>query len=122
MNYSKDDKIGTRDIVPAGFIEIIQTDEKEYKSISKNIISIEDKEKIEPILVEIQGLDEAGIKKRNRELRRSGENTHDMGGGIGFYEIAKLCSSIEFEFTAINEDKYYFIMKSVIKPKAKEKD
>jgi hypothetical protein len=122
MNYSKDNKIGTRDIVPAGFIEIIQTDEKEYKAISKNIVSIDDKLKIEPKLIEIQGLDEAGIKKRYRELRKSGENTHQKGGGIGFYEIAKLCSSIEYEFVAINEDKYYFTMKSFVKSKTREKN
>ena len=117
MNYSKDEKVGTRDIIPAGFIEIIQTNKKAYKSISKNIISINDKEKIEPILTEIQSLDESAIKKKYRELRRSGENTHKKGGGIGFYEIAKLCSSIDFEFTAINEDKYYFIMKLMVKGK-----
>ena len=121
MNYSKDNKVATRDIVPAGFIEIIQTNEKEYKAVAKNIVSIDDKEKIEPILIEIQGLDEAGIKKRYRELRKSGENTHDKGGGIGFYEIAKLCSSIEYEFISINEDKYYFIMRSFMKPKVREK-
>jgi len=117
MNYSKDNQIGTRDIVPAGFIKIIQSDEKEYKVISKNIISIDDRKKIELILLEIQSLDESAIKKRYRELRKSGENTHKKGGGIGFYEIAKLCSSIEYEFTSINEDKYYFIVKSIMKSK-----
>ncbi len=119
MNYSKDDKVGTREIVPAGFIHILQTDENSYESISKNIISLEDKEKIEPKLLEILSLDTVGLKKRYRELRKSGQNTHEKGGGIGFYEIAKLCTSIEYNFTAINEDKYTFTMKSIVKTKEK---
>ena len=67
--------------------------------------------------MEIKELDTQGIRKRYRELRKSGQNTHEKGGGIGFFEIAKLCSGIEYEFTAINEDKYYFIMRSFMKPK-----
>ena len=73
----------------------------------------------------IQTLDKAEIKKRYKELRRSGENTHAKGGGIGMYEIAKASSSIDFDFTSvynykkINKDKFYFTMKSMIKTKIK---
>ena len=119
MNYSKDNTIGSREIVPSGFIHILQTDQNSYEAISKNIVSIDDKEKIEPKLIEIQSLDASGIKKRYRELRKSGQNTHDKGGGIGFYEIAKLCTHIEYNFTAINEDKYYFEFKGFVEGKNK---
>ena len=84
-----------------------------------SMIEIEDKEKIEPKLIEIQGLDKAGIKKRYRELRRSGENTHGKGGGIGMYEIAKVSDEIIYQFEAINEVKYYFTMGSIVKKKEK---
>ena len=121
MNYSKDTIVGSREIMPAGYLHILQTDESSYKAVSKNIISIEDKEKIEPKLLEIQSLDPAGIKKRYRELRKSGQNTHEKGGGIGFYEIAKLCTKMEYNFTAINEDKFYFEL-TCIAQGSKKKD
>jgi len=66
---------------------------------------------------EIQGLDRAGIKKRYRELRKSGQNTHEKGGGIGMYEIAKASDSIDYSFEPINEDKYYFTMRSIVQIK-----
>jgi len=119
MNYSKNEDIGSRQIVPAGTIEVQYINKEYYDIMATNIVSIEDKEKIEPKLIEIQGLDKAGIKKRYRELRKSGQNTHEKGGGIGMYEIAKVSDSIEYNFEAINEDKYIFTMKSFVKPKAK---
>ncbi len=123
MNYSK----GIReedgnDIIPAGQIEVQYINDESYEIIATNIVSIEDKEKIEPKLIEIQGLDKSGIKKRYRELRKSGENTHGKGGGIGMYEIAKVSTSIEYGFNKINDDKYYFTMKSFVKSKVKEKE
>ena len=36
------------------------------------------------------------------------------------YEIAKVSDGIEYEFRAINEDKYYFTMKSVVKQQEKK--
>ena len=81
---------------------------------SRNIISREDKDKIEPKLIEIDSLDLDGIKKRYKELRRSGKNTHGKGGGIGFYEIAKRCDKIEYDFKEINENKFYFHIKTKI--------
>ena len=70
--------------------------------------------KIEPKPLEIQSLDKNGIRKRYRELRKSGANTHEKGGGIGFYEIAKRCNKIEYSFTQINENRFEFIFVSFI--------
>ena len=123
MNYSKNEEIGSRQIVPAGTIEVqhfVNEDSQYYKVIATNVVSIADKNKIEPKLIEIQGLDKAGIKKRYRELRRSGQNTHEKGGGIGIYEIAKVSDNIEYKFTAINDDKYNFEIVSVVNKKKKE--
>jgi len=122
MKYSKSHDLVCRDIRPAGLIEVEKTDDDIYYVRSKNILSIEDKEKIEPKLIEIQGLDQDGVKKRYRELRKSGENTHEKGGGIGFYEIAKLAYSIEYKFKAINEEKFSFEFKAVVKPRKKRID
>jgi len=114
MNYSKaikeeDSKI----IVPMGYIEVVGNDGK-YNIIAKNIVSIEDKKTIEPRLKEIQSLDKSSIKKRYRELRKSGKYSHKKGGGIGMYEIARISDKIEYLFTPINEDKYYFTIKSFV--------
>jgi len=114
MNYSKTKELKNRDINPEGLIFVSKDDFGNYYVDSQNIISIEDKEKIEPKLLEIKSLDKDGIKKRYRELRKSGKNTHGKGGGIGFYEIAKRCDEMHYDFKVINEDKYYFHIKTKI--------
>ncbi len=119
MNYSKD--LNSDDIKPAGSIEVTKDENFVYTLKTKNIVSTSDMEKIEPKLIEIKGLDSAGIRKRYRELRRSGENTHDKGGGIGFYEIAKLTSSLEYNFVQLNENRYSFEFKVTIESKKKAK-
>ncbi len=119
MTYSKAVDLDSNEILPAGFIEVIQVDENIYNINSKNIVSIKDKERIEPKLQEIQSLDASGIKKQYKELRRSGKNMHDNNGGIGFYEIAKQSSNIEYKFMPINDKKYYFILRVIVEPKQK---
>ncbi|MEA3315731.1 MAG: SiaB family protein kinase [Campylobacterota bacterium] len=122
MNYSKTQELGTRDIKAAGSFDVLKDEDDTYYIQSKNIMSIEDKEKVEPKLIEIQGLDSSSLKKRYRELRKSGENTHGKGGGIGFYEIAKQVTRFEYNFEAINEDKFYFEYKGVIEAKRKREE
>ncbi len=120
INYSKAKDLNNADIVPAGAISVQRDSEDTYYITGKNIVSAKDKEKIEPKVLEVQSLDKAGIKKRYKELRRSGKNTHAKGGGIGTYEIAKICDEMEYSFEAINEDRYYFTLTSIIKPKVKK--
>lgn len=86
----------------------------DYHIHSQNIVSQADKEKIESKLLEIQSLDKEGIKSKFRDLRRSGKNTHSKGGGIGFYEMAKKCDLIDFNFKEIQKDRYYFHMQVTI--------
>ena len=119
MNYSKNEDQGSRQIVPAGIIEVQYINNEYYNIQATNIISIDDKNVIEPKLLEIQSLDRSTIKKRYRELRKSGQNTHKKGGGIGLYEIAKVSNNIEYNFEYINDDKYSFTMRSIVKPKEK---
>lgn len=117
MNYSKTKMIDDRSISPGGLIIVSKNLDGEYFIDSQNIISIDDKEKIEPKFIDIESLDRDGIKKRYKELRKSGKNTHGKGGGIGFYEIAKRCDNISYDFLKINEDKYYFHIKTKINSK-----
>ena len=122
MNYSKDIKKSCETIKPGGLIVVSKnTEGSAYFVHAQNIVSTKDKQKIEPKLQEVTSLDKDAIKKRYRELRRSGRHTHDKGGGIGFYEIAKRCDEITYQFTKINEDRYYFHIKTKILVKTKEK-
>ena len=120
MKYSKNEDINSRQIVPMGNIEVQSINQEYYEIIATNIVSVDDKEKIEPKLKEIESLDRKGIRTRYKELRRSGKNTHEKGGGIGLYEIAKVSDAIEYNFMSLNEDKYMFMMKSILKSKARE--
>jgi len=106
MNYSK--KLKTSNgFDPKGLIYVGKKDEH-YFVESKNIISIDDKNKIEKKLQNIQTLSKDEIKKLYKEVRRSGRDTHAKGGGLGFLEIAKKVSSFTFEFKELSEDKLYF--------------
>jgi hypothetical protein len=121
MNYSKM-KTGDGSLVKSEGLIIVSKDEEDnYFINSQNIIAQADKDKIEPKLAEITSMDKEGIKKRYKELRRSGAHAHGKGGGIGFYEIAKRCDKILYEFKKINEDRYYFHIKVIIKTKKETK-
>ena len=119
MKYSKSDKLGCREIVPVGSLNVLKDEDGTYYLNAKNIMSIEDKLKVEPKLIEIKALDSSALKKRYRELRKSGENTHEKGGGIGFYEIAKQLSSFEYSFISINDEKFYFEYNAVVEVRRK---
>lgn len=108
MNYSKSKNINCKEVKAEGLIVVGKDEPGNYYIHSQNIVAIEDKNKIEPKLKDIMTLSREEIKKKYRELRRSGKDTHGKGGGIGFYEIAKRSDEIKYEFKKINEDKYYF--------------
>jgi len=113
MNYSKTKQAGCKDVNSEGLV-LVGKDEKSYFIHSQNIIDKADKEKIEPKLIEISTLSREEIKKKYRESRRSGKDTHGKGGGIGFYEISKRSDTIEYEFKKINDDKYHFHFISIV--------
>jgi len=114
MNYSKSLKGNDESKSSQGLILVSKDSDYNYHIHSQNIVSQADKEKVEPKLLEIQSLDKDGIKKRYRELRKSGKGTHSKGGGIGFYEIAKKCDSIQYDFTPIQDNRCYFHIKTTI--------
>ncbi|MBD3841673.1 MAG: hypothetical protein IE909_07280 [Campylobacterales bacterium] len=114
MNYSKSADQNDTTIKPEGLIVVSKFEDKTYHVHSQNIVSKADKEKLEAKLLEISTLDADGIKKRYKELRRSGKETHGKGGGIGLYEIAKRCDNLFYEFKKINDERYYFYLKTTI--------
>ncbi len=123
LNYSKTKEQENDESKAEGLVVVGKSTDSElhqYYIISQNIVAIQDKEKIIPKLEEILTLDKEGLKKRYRELRKSGKDSHDKGGGIGFYEIAKRSDKIEYDFSPINEKKFYFQFKSFVNIKTKE--
>lgn len=120
MNYSKTTHLDCSKINSEGLIVVTKDLEDNYYIHSQNIVAVEDKNKIKPKLEEISILNQDELKKKYRELRRSGRNSHNKGAGIGFYEIAKRSDKIKFEFSKINDHKYYFHFISKIIVKRKE--
>ncbi len=114
MNYSNEKNLDSKNVKSEGLIFVSKDEEGNYYIHSQNIISNEDKERIEIKLKEISSMNKDELKYSYRELRKTGKNSHEKGGGIGFYEIAKKSSSIKFEFNKINDDKYYFYFMSTV--------
>jgi len=112
MNYSKKLKDGEY-FDPKGLIYVGKQD-NDYFVTSQNIISQRDKEKVEPILQHIQTLSQDEIRQLYRKVRREGKQAHSKGGGLGFLEIAKKVSSIEYEFIPLGKDKFYFKFYTII--------
>ncbi|MBR9882499.1 MAG: hypothetical protein GYB21_02100 [Oceanospirillales bacterium] len=115
MNYSKSREVEGDTFDPKGLIMVGKGENDAYYVLSQNILNDSDKNKILPKLEEIGQLDNDGLKKRYRELRKTGRDSHGQGAGIGFYEIAKRCESISYEFIPIGEGKYYFQFKAIVK-------
>jgi len=115
MNYSKNKIENCKEVKSEGLIVVSKDKDMNYFIHSQNIITKSDREKIEPKLQEIIDSSKDDLKKKYRELRRSGKDSHGKGGGIGYYEIAKRSDSIKYEFKELNDDKYYFHFISKIK-------
>jgi hypothetical protein len=112
MNYSRSlDDGGSK---TEGIIIVGKENDELFYIDSQNIVTEKDKDIIEKKLIEISTLDRDGIKKRYRELRRSGKDTHGKGAGIGFYEIAKRCSSQNYEFVPLDNGMYHFHFEATI--------
>lgn len=91
-----------------------------YYALSKNIISAADKEKITQHIEEVVHLDKAALRTLYRERRKSGQNVHTKGSGLGFYEIARRCNKLEYNFDKINDSEaYYFIFKATLTTQGK---
>ncbi len=114
MNYSKSLDDGSKGSKTEGIIIVGKEKDDLFYIDSQNIVTEKDKNIIEKKLIEISTLDKDGIKKKYRELRRSGKDAHGKGAGIGFYEIAKRCSSQDYEFIPLDNGMYNFHFEATI--------
>lgn len=100
MKYSKKDYMQNCDTEKI----VVQHNNEAYYITATNNISEESREKVENTLKEIASLDKSGLNKRFNELRKSGEKTHENGGGIGFYQIAKKANGLMYNIKKIDEN------------------
>ncbi len=115
MNYSKCKSECKGSFDPKGLVLVgYNKEDNSYYVLSRNILDSVDKDKISPKLTEIKSMNRDEVKKKYRELRRSGLDKHNQGAGIGFLEIAKRCDNIDFKFTNLNENKYQFMFQANI--------
>ncbi|MCG7495379.1 SiaB family protein kinase [Vibrio sp. Of7-15] len=120
MHYGKSSDEGKIPKRAEGLIVVGKDSEDNYYIHSQNIISKNDVELMTPILSEIKSLGRVDIKKRYREIRKNNKRGEHKGAGFGFYEIAKRCTSIDYEFTPYSDDMFYFQFKTLVNSK-KEK-
>ena len=81
---------------------------------SHNSVSKDDMNNLVERLEEIKQLARDGLKKRYRELRRSGKDKHGKGAGIGFYEIAKRCTEFNYQLVPQDNDLFHFYFEATI--------
>jgi len=106
MNYSK---MPHDDILfdPKGLI-FVGKKEDHYRVCSQNIISASDKAQLEPKLEKIIHASPEEIKQYYKEARRGKRNPEEKGSGLGFLEIAKKSSRIEYLFQPLSDGTYHF--------------
>lgn len=102
-----------------GLIIVGKESDNSYYVISQNIISKSDAVSMNDRLKEVVELDKDALKKKYRELRRSGRDRHYKGAGIGFYEIAKRSDSVEYDFIDLDENTSFFTFKASVGQKVK---
>jgi hypothetical protein len=115
MNYAKAKRPDGSFNKPEGIIVVGKCEDGScYYVQSQNNVDLQDKEKIQAKLEEIVTMDSESLKKRYRELRRSGRDSHDKGAGIGMYEIAKRCQRVEFSFLPNDQGQFAFQLKAIV--------
>ena len=102
MKYSKNTTEAKQD----GHSELIVVNKTDtnYFISTKNIINRDDEKHIISVLNEIGTYDKQGIKDKYNKLRKSGENTHSKGGGIGFYQLARKSDGIRYRINRLDDN------------------
>ena len=99
---------------PHGIIAIGYED-GHYWVLSGNVIESDKVERLRKKLTKLQTMDKGELKKYYREQRRKEPDEESKGAGLGFIEMAKKASRpIEFTFKQIDEQLFFFSLKTVI--------
>lgn len=113
IRYSSDKVVGGQKSIElsSGMLTIGARDGK-FFIVCGNTVMAEDVDKLRQRLEMLQAMDSEAIKKYYKaQLREAPEET-SRGATIGLIEIARRASDpIEFGFDAIDEEKYFFVLK-----------
>jgi len=85
-----------------------------YYVLSRNLVNEKDKVAIEAKLSKVTSMAKEDLRQYYREMRKSGNNKHDKGAGIGFIEIARKSEKMVYSFEKV-EDIYSFTLKAILK-------
>lgn len=100
MKYSKSDYAHNHDSEQI----LIEHDEKNYYVTTTNNINNKTLLKIENIFKNICELNKEEITKKYNELRKSGETSHENGGGIGLYQLARKSDNISYKIEKLDDN------------------
>lgn len=117
LSYSSDATFVGNNIKESSGVIIIGYNENTEKYFVKsgNTIKKNTQQKISEKIDNIKDLSKDELKVLYKELRKSGKNTHERGGGLGFLEIQKKSSEpIEYSFDEIDDQHSFFCLKSII--------
>jgi len=117
MSYAKDKIKKGENIFESAGLVLVGFDEKKQKYFvaSANKMEAGDKETLLSKLEKINSLDETGLKAYYKELRRSGNEKHGRGAGLGFLEMAKKASEpIQYSLQEMNDETCLFEIKVYI--------
>jgi len=111
MNYAK--KYVDNNSFDARGLICVGEEEDHYYVSSQNSVSHTEKAIIEEKLDRISTLSKEEIKQLYKKTRREKRKQESQGAGLGFLEIAKKVSSIEYSFIPLSDDKFLFKLNAV---------
>ena len=112
LNYSSNryDGYEKKQVSHGSFLIGYDEDIQEYYISSSNEILEEDKDKITAKIDNINSLEYEELKKYFKKLRKSGEEKHEYGAGIGLINIAmKSSKKLEYDFKNKDDELYFNI-------------
>ena len=94
------------------FVIIADTQTNTYTIQSSSLVDVSQKELLLERLKEVNGLDEAELRKLLREKMRTRRDNHEKGAGLGFLIIAlRVLKPIQIKFIPYNTDMLEYILK-----------
>jgi len=106
MNYAK--KTNSKDKTDPKGIITVHKQENTYSICTQNIITQDDKNKIEPLLKFIVSASEDAIKQQYKDIRKQNRNSEEKGSGLGFLEVAKKTQNIQYSFKDKGKNSFSF--------------
>lgn len=86
-----------------------------YYIKSGNTVKASLRDKITQRIDAVKDLDKDALKAMYKEMRKSSENAHDRGGGLGFLEIQrKATEPLGYSFDEIDDEHLFFSLISIV--------